>query len=94
MPNTATVTSTNNSPSSLSSSATISFNTGPVPTFDLAITKTDGTTTYVPGFSTTYTIVVTDNGPTAGHRRGGQRPAPQGDRLGHLDGGRVHRARA
>jgi uncharacterized repeat protein (TIGR01451 family)/choice-of-anchor A domain-containing protein len=63
--NTATVTSTNNSPGSLSSSATISFNTGPVPTFDLAITKTDSSSTYVPGFGTTYTIVVTNNGPTA-----------------------------
>ncbi len=63
--NTATLGSTNNSPSSLSASATISFNTGPVPTFDLAITKTDTATSYVPGFSTTYTIVVTDNGPSA-----------------------------
>ena len=33
--------------------------------FDLAITKTDGTTTYTPGGSTTYTIVVSNNGPSA-----------------------------
>ena len=32
---------------------------------DLAITKTDGTTTYTPGGSTTYTIVVSNNGPVA-----------------------------
>ncbi len=32
--------------------------------FDLAITKTDGTTTYTPGSSTTYTIVVSNNGPS------------------------------
>ncbi|MUH37904.1 DUF11 domain-containing protein [Zobellia amurskyensis] len=30
---------------------------------NLAVTKTDGTTTYVPGTSTTYTIVATNNGP-------------------------------
>lgn len=32
-------------------------------TADLSITKTNGTTTYVPGSITTYTIVVTNNGP-------------------------------
>src|SRR5262249_45618324 len=32
---------------------------------DLAITKTDGTTTYTPGGTTTYTIVVSNNGPSA-----------------------------
>ncbi|HMX27848.1 MAG TPA: DUF11 domain-containing protein, partial [Blastocatellia bacterium] len=32
---------------------------------DLAITKTDGSATYTPGGSTTYTIVVTNNGPDA-----------------------------
>lgn len=31
---------------------------------DLAITKTDGVSTYVPGNSLTYTIVVTNNGPS------------------------------
>ena len=34
------------------------------PKADLSITKTDGTTTYVPGTSTTYTIVVTNSGPS------------------------------
>jgi len=32
---------------------------------DLAVTKTDGKTQYVPGTTTTYTIVVTNNGPSA-----------------------------
>ena len=31
---------------------------------DLAVTKTDGTTQYVPGTTTTYTIVVTNHGPS------------------------------
>jgi uncharacterized repeat protein (TIGR01451 family) len=31
---------------------------------DLSITKTDGTTTYTPGTTTTYTVVVTNNGPS------------------------------
>ncbi|MGE3437347.1 MAG: CARDB domain-containing protein, partial [Blastocatellales bacterium] len=30
---------------------------------DLSVTKTDGTVTYTPGLATTYTIVVTNNGP-------------------------------
>ena len=34
------------------------------PKADLSITKSDGTTTYVPGTSTTYTIVVTNSGPS------------------------------
>src|SRR5208337_2065220 len=37
----------------------------PTPAFDLAINKTDGTTTYTPGGSTTYTIMVSNNGPSA-----------------------------
>lgn len=32
-------------------------------TADMSITKTDGVTTYLPGGTTTYTIVVTNNGP-------------------------------
>ena len=32
---------------------------------DLGITKSDGTATYVPGGNTTYTIVVSNNGPSA-----------------------------
>jgi uncharacterized repeat protein (TIGR01451 family) len=31
---------------------------------DLSVTKTDGSATYTPGGSTTYTIVVTNNGPS------------------------------
>jgi uncharacterized repeat protein (TIGR01451 family) len=34
------------------------------PEADLAITKTDGTTTYTPGGTLTYTITVTNNGPS------------------------------
>ncbi len=37
----------------------------PAPKVDLAITKTDGVTTYTAGTSTTYTIVVSNNGPSA-----------------------------
>src|SRR5207249_471471 len=36
----------------------------PTPTADLQITKTDGATTYTPGGATTYTIVVTNAGPS------------------------------
>ena len=36
----------------------------PVPEADLAVTKTDGSATYTPGGSVTYTIVVTNNGPS------------------------------
>src|SRR5262245_31732325 len=35
------------------------------PRADLAVTKTDGQTSAVPGTSTTYTIVVSNNGPSA-----------------------------
>jgi uncharacterized repeat protein (TIGR01451 family) len=34
-----------------------------VPQVDLAVTKTDGSTTYIPGGTAIYTIVVTNNGP-------------------------------
>src|SRR5204863_6388739 len=34
------------------------------PTVELSITKTDGVSTAVPGASTTYTIVVTNSGPS------------------------------
>ncbi|MEI8374397.1 MAG: DUF11 domain-containing protein, partial [Planctomycetota bacterium] len=37
----------------------------PVTAFDLAISKTDGVPTYTPGTSTTYSIVVSNNGPSA-----------------------------
>src|SRR5207344_1218970 len=34
------------------------------PVADLSVTKADGSATYTPGGSTTYTIVVTNNGPS------------------------------
>ncbi len=37
----------------------------PGPNTDLSVTVTDGVTTYTPGGTVTYTIVVTNNGPTA-----------------------------
>ncbi len=36
----------------------------PTASTDLAITKTNGASTYIPGSATTYTIVVTNNGPS------------------------------
>jgi uncharacterized repeat protein (TIGR01451 family) len=36
----------------------------PTPRADLAITKNDGSPTFVPGGTTTYTVVVTNNGPS------------------------------
>jgi len=46
----------------------LNFTNSPTPTsaFDLAFTKTDGTTTYTPGGSTTYTIVEQEAGQGAG----------------------------
>jgi uncharacterized repeat protein (TIGR01451 family) len=38
--------------------------TTPVPVADLSISKTNGTTTYTPGSPITYTIVVSNNGPS------------------------------
>ena len=63
--NTATVTPGANQtdPNQANNSATdIDSNN---PQADLSITKTDGSATYVPGTSTTYTIVVTNNGPSS-----------------------------
>jgi uncharacterized repeat protein (TIGR01451 family) len=62
--NTATV-----APPSGTTDPTPGNNSSSVPTnvtavADLAITKTDGVTSVVPGTSTTYTIVVTNNGPS------------------------------
>jgi uncharacterized repeat protein (TIGR01451 family) len=37
----------------------------PNPAFDLAVTMTDSSTTYTPGGNTTYTITVTNDGPSA-----------------------------
>jgi uncharacterized repeat protein (TIGR01451 family) len=63
--NTATVTApsgvTDNNPANNSATDTDTL----TPQADLSITKTDGVTTAVPGNSTTYTIVVTNNGPSA-----------------------------
>ena len=53
------VTDTNNANNSATDTDT------PCPKVDLSITKTDGTSIYVPGKSTTYTIVVGNNGPSA-----------------------------
>ncbi len=62
--NTATVTAptgfTDTNPNNNSATDTDT----PNPISDLAITKTDGQTTVIPGNALTYTIVVTNNGPT------------------------------
>ena len=67
--NTATVGTTATTPAGVTDSNTgnnsASDTDTPTPAFDLAITKTDGTSTYTPGSSTTYTIVVSNNGPSA-----------------------------
>jgi uncharacterized repeat protein (TIGR01451 family) len=60
--NTATVTGADDS-NSANNSATDSDTL--TPSADLSITKTDGKTTAVPGTSDTYTIVVTNAGPSA-----------------------------
>jgi uncharacterized repeat protein (TIGR01451 family) len=61
--NNASVTSTTHDPDTGNNSA--SEGTLVLPPIDLAITKDNGTTTSVPGTGTTYTIMVTNNGPTA-----------------------------
>jgi uncharacterized repeat protein (TIGR01451 family) len=63
--NTATVASPAGIPDSNLANNTATDTDTPAPQVDLAITKTDGTLTYVPGTSTTYTIVVSNNGPSA-----------------------------
>lgn len=62
--NTATITEPQGvtDPDGMNNSAT-DVN-GLEPSADLAITKTDGTATFIPGGSTTYTIVATNNGPS------------------------------
>ena len=61
--------------------------------YDLSITKDRRPVlTAVPGTSITYTIVVTNAGPsTAATRRGRGRPVPLGDHRGQLDGGGLTR---
>jgi uncharacterized repeat protein (TIGR01451 family) len=62
--NTATVTAPGNvtDPNTANNSDTDSDTL--VPTADLSITKTDGAATEIPGTSVTYTITVTNNGPS------------------------------
>ncbi len=57
--NTVTVTAASASPATATDSDTLNVDA------DLAITKTDGVTSVVAGGSTTYTIVVTNNGPSS-----------------------------
>ncbi|GHB67277.1 hypothetical protein GCM10007390_20730 [Persicitalea jodogahamensis] len=60
--NTATVTGSQNDPNTANNAST---NTPtPVPVADLSVTKTDGSATYTPGTTTTYTIVVSNAGPS------------------------------
>ena len=61
--NTATVTSTTPDPAAGNNSATATSAIA-APITDLGITKTNGTTTIVPGSTTTYTITVTNAGPS------------------------------
>jgi uncharacterized repeat protein (TIGR01451 family) len=61
--NTVTVTAPNNTNLNSSASDTDLL----TPLNDVTVTKTDGVTSVVPGQSTTYTIVVSNNGPSAAH---------------------------
>ena len=61
--NTATVTSTTPDGNPANDSATAS--TGLSRVADLAVVKSNGTATYVPGIPATWTITVTNNGPSA-----------------------------
>ena len=61
--NTATVTASITDPTPGNNSATDN-DTVLTPQADLAITKTDGVTTAIPGQTLTYTIVVSNNGPS------------------------------
>ncbi len=61
--NTATISSTTQDPNS--NNNTSSANTAPVVVSALGITKTDNSTTYVPGGTGTYVVVVTNGGPSA-----------------------------
>ena len=62
--NTATITPTDGNPDPNPNDQTSTATSTPVITTDLSITKTDGTTTYTPGQSVTYTITVTNAGPS------------------------------
>ncbi|MFM8414259.1 MAG: FG-GAP-like repeat-containing protein, partial [Planctomycetota bacterium] len=63
--NTATVTPTDGLPDPNPDDRTSTTTTTPAPTADLSVVKTDGATTYVPGRSVTYTITVSNAGPSA-----------------------------
>ena len=60
--NTATISSTTDDPNP--NNNTSSANTSPVVVSSLAVTKTDNSTTYVPGGTGTYVVVVTNGGPS------------------------------
>ncbi|RLS30869.1 MAG: DUF11 domain-containing protein [Planctomycetota bacterium] len=62
--NTATVTSPAGTPDPNPFDNTSTFTSTPVPVNTLSITKTDGQTAYKPGESVTYTIVVSNAGPS------------------------------
>ena len=53
----------------------MSLVTGPA---DVSVTKTDGVTSVVPGTSTTYTITVSNSGPSTATSVDRQRPAARG----------------
>ncbi len=59
------------------------------PVADLSITKTDGATDVVAGTSTTYTIVVTNGGPSVATAASVNDVMPHG-RVGDLDRHRIH----
>ena len=63
------------------------------PQADLAITKTDGVTSAVPGTPDTYTIVVSNAGPSRRHRGQRVRPAARRRHRRQLDGHRQQRRR-
>jgi len=62
--NTATVTAPSGFPDPNPDDNTSTTTSTPVPATAMSITKTDGTTTYKPGDPVTYTIVVTNAGPS------------------------------
>jgi uncharacterized repeat protein (TIGR01451 family) len=63
IPNTATVSTTANDPAPGNNTATAQTALA-APVTDLGVTKSNGTTTVVPGTTTTYTLVVTNAGPS------------------------------
>ncbi len=84
---TATASASNNSPGSVSASATIVVQTS---TCNLSITKTDGVTSVAAGSETTYTITVTNNGPSAVTGATVSDPLPAGTTLISVGGGAIY----